>query len=114
MKNQHKIFFLRTIHGLISVYFILCLIYLYYAAIKSSYDILLAISIVSLGIEGFFVFILNKGNCPLIHIQKKIGDDTPFFELFFPYKFAKRAIPTFAILTLIALGLLGISLFSVR
>ena len=110
MKVSNKVLCLRIIHGLISVYFILCLIYLYYAAFTGRYDVLLAVSMISLGLEGILVFVLNNGNCPLIHIQKKIGDDTPFFEVFFPKAFAKRAIPVFALLTWIALGLLLIGL----
>jgi hypothetical protein len=69
-------------------------------------DVFLLIPVLSLGIEGFIVFILNKGNCPLIHVQNKIGDDTPFFNLFFPEKVAKQAIPFFAKLTWIGVGLL--------
>jgi hypothetical protein len=79
---------------------------LYYSAIFSRINILLFISVVSLAAEGFIVFILNKGDCPLIHIQKRIGDNTPFFNLFLPPKIAKQAIPFFAKLTWIGVTLL--------
>jgi len=95
---------LRIVHGLFAVYFIGCLGYLYYAAFAGRLDWLLILAIVSLAVEGFAVFILNGGDCPLIHIQRKIGDDKPFFELILPPKLAKRAIPIFAALTWTAVG----------
>lgn len=97
---------LRILHGLASLYFLACLGYLYYAAITRHYDALLIIAILSLAAEGLAVFALNKGQCPLIHIQRKVGDDKPFFELFFPPRVAKLAIPVFAVLTLVAILIL--------
>jgi hypothetical protein len=107
---MNKVFVLRVIHGVFALYFLVCLIYLYYGAIFSKLDILLLIAVMSLGIEGFIVFILNSGDCPLIHIQRRIGDNTPFFNLFFPVKLAKQAIPTFAKLTWIGVALLTLRL----
>jgi hypothetical protein len=102
---------LRAIHGLFALYFTTCLVYMYYASFTSRFDILLLIAVVSLAIEGIVVFILNGGHCPLIHIQRKIGDDTPFFELFLAPHLAKRAIPIFAIITWIGVATLIISLY---
>lgn len=94
---------LRIFHGILTIYFILCLIYLYIVGFTGSVnEILFFLSTFSLGIEGVAVFALNKGNCPLIHIQKKIGDDKSFFELLLPPHLAKRAIPIFALLTIVA------------
>lgn len=107
---MHRVFVLRLIHGLFALYFILCLAYLYYAAIFSKIDILLVISVLSLGIEGFVVFAINKGDCPLIYIQRRIGDNTPFFNLLLPAKLAKQAIPTFAKIAWIGVLLVAIRL----
>ena len=104
-----KIVILRIIHGIISLYFIACLIYLYYAALTSTFDLLLLIAFVSLAIEGFIVFVLNDGDCPLLHIHKAVGDDKSFFELFFKPSLAKKAMPFFALLTWIGVALLVIS-----
>ncbi len=101
-----KIFLLRLIHTLFALYFLSCLIYIYYAALTATFDIFLFIAVTSLAVEGFVVYGLNKGDCPLIHIQKKIGDDVPYFELFFKPRVAKKALPFFAILSWIGLGLL--------
>lgn len=103
---MNKVTILRVIHGFFALYFIICLIYLYYSVFFFKPNIFLAIALLSLGVEGFVVFILNKGDCPLIHIQRKLNDTTPFFELFLSKKAAKKAIPFFAVLTWAAVGLL--------
>lgn len=73
-------------------------------------NLLQVIAVLSLAIEGFLIFILNKGDCPLIHVQRRLGDSKSFFSLFFPERIAKRAIPYFAILTLIGFIFLGFRL----
>jgi hypothetical protein len=93
---MNKIIALRIIHGLFAAYFILCLFYIYYAAFFSKIDIFLLVSILSLVVEGIAVFVLNNGDCPLIHLQKKIGDNTPFFRLFLSPTLAKQAVPFLA------------------
>ena len=57
-------------------------------------------------IEGVIVFFFNNGDCPLIHIQRKVGDDIPFFELFLPKKYAKKVIPVAAVISVIGTILL--------
>lgn len=101
-----KVLGLRIIHALFALYFMACLAYLYYAAFSLRFDVLLLVSMASLAVEGVVVFLLNGGDCPLIHIQRKIGDDKPFFEIFMPSALAKKAIPAFASLTIFALALL--------
>lgn len=102
-----RILVLRVIHGLIAAYFTVCLLYLYYVAITGFVNhILFLVALFSLVIEGFLVFVLNNGNCPLIHVQKRIGDDKPFFELLLPPKLAKQAIPVFAGFALLVVLLL--------
>jgi len=85
-----------------------CLVYLYYAAVTSSYNLFLAVAFVSLAIEGFVVYFINNGNCPLTYVQERIGDKKPFFELFFPKKFAENAFKIFSIFTWIAVALLAL------
>lgn len=67
---------------------------------------LFTLTVLSLAIEGIAVFAFNAGDCPLIHIQRKIGDEKPFFELLLPPKLAERAIPVFALLTILAILIL--------
>lgn len=108
MKRAHKSrIILRICHGILTIYFILCLAYLYFVGFTGNVsDVLFTLAILSLAVEGMAVFAFNKGNCPLIHIQRKIGDDKPFFELFLPPRLAKQAIPVFAFLTIIVLFIL--------
>jgi len=110
---MNRILLLRVIHGLFAIYFILCLIYLYYAAIFSRIDMVLFIALISLGMEGLAVFVINKGDCPLIHIQRKIGDETPFFNLILPAQYAKQAIPFFVKIAWVGIGLLALRLIVV-
>jgi len=105
-----KITLLRVLHGLFAVYFILCLLYMYYVAFAGDFGPLLWIAVASLGLEGFVVFVLNNGDCPLIHVQRRVGDNTPFFELFFPPRIAKQAIPFFARLTWGGVAILIVSM----
>jgi hypothetical protein len=100
-----KVSLLRVFHGLFALYFLACLGYLYYAAITNHLDVIFIIAFVSLGAEGTIVYLLNHGDCPLMHIQKRLGDNTPFFELFLSPAGAKKALPFFARLTWLAVGL---------
>lgn len=86
-----SIIFLRIAHGIFTVYFLLCLMYVYYCAITVQTNFGLKIAVVSLLFEGFLIFILNNGDCPLIHLQHKLGDDKPFFSLFLPKKDCKTS-----------------------
>lgn len=103
---------LRIFHGVITLYFILCLFYIYYCAFTKQSSVILPIAVMSLLFEGVLLYIFNNGDCPLMHVQRKIGDTTPFFSLFFPKKIAKRAIPSFAVLTLLGLTFLFVRLFN--
>ena len=107
-QSTHKhVTALRIFHGVLTIFFALCLLYLFIVGFTGSVDkTLFTIAIISLAAEGIAVFAFNQGNCPLIHVQKKIGDEKPFFELFLPPKQAKLAIPVFAALTIIALALI--------
>jgi hypothetical protein len=51
----------------------------------------------------------NGGNCPLGPFLAKLGDETPFFELFLPPPAAKLAIPILA-----GVSVLGAVLLAVR
>jgi hypothetical protein len=76
---------------------------MYVALTGRVYDGLFILAACSLAFEGVVVFALNSGDCPLIHIQRKIGDDKPFFELLLPPRLAKQAVPFFAGITMVVL-----------
>jgi hypothetical protein len=52
---------------------------------------------------------LSGGNCPLGPILRRLGDEMPFFELLFPPRAAKLAVPTLA-----AVSVLGALLLAAR
>ena len=108
---SREVLVLRIFHGLTAAYFIFCLLYLYYSAFVIKFDFVLVIALISLGLEGFVVFILNNGDCPLIFIQRKVNDPVPFFNLFLPKKLAKKAVPFFLVITLLGLFLLAFRFF---
>jgi len=105
-----KIIWLRIFHGLATLYFSICLLLLYYTAYTGQPDAFFYVAFISLALEGIAVYVFNKGDCPLIHVQRKIGDDKPFFELFLPPRLAKKAMPIFGCMCIVALGCLAVRL----
>lgn len=108
---RNRIFILRIVHGLFALYFISCIFYIYFAAIILSLNLYVGFAILSLTVEGVLVFLLNHGDCPLIHLQRKIGDNKPFFELFLPKETAKKAVPVFLVMTVGGLLLLILRIY---
>lgn len=106
VKKRTSIILLRTIHGAFALYFIFCIGLLYYTVFTLHINLLFIIAILSLAAEGFIVFILNGGNCPLIHLQKRIDDPVPFFNLFLSDYLAKKAVPFFTVITFLGVFLL--------
>ena len=83
---------IRFIHGLITLFFLICIVYIYYSAIIDEVGGLTWAAIAMVLLEGFVVF-FNKGVCPLGTIHKKFGDDKTFFELLLPKFVASKAVP---------------------
>lgn len=85
---------------------------MYHAAITAHYGYLLVVAVISLGIEGFTVFVINKGDCPMVYLKRKIGDDKPFLGLFLSPSVAARTLPAFALITWAGVGILILSLLN--
>ena len=86
---------IRALHGAISVFFLSCLAYVYYAAITRQRSRRLAVVAGALVVEGVVVY-ANGGDCPLGPLHKRFGDEKTFFELFVPPHVARHAVPFFA------------------
>ena len=86
------VFLVRTIHGFISLFFLICIAYIYYAGVTNRKGLLAYLAIASVLVEGVIVT-LNRGDCPLAGIHRRYGDNLAFFELFLPKRAAKLAIP---------------------
>jgi hypothetical protein len=94
------IFLIRLLHGLITIFFLTCIGYIYYSGITGDITAFSYLAIAAIIVEGIVVG-LNKGICPLGTIHHKYGDDKTFFELFLPKKAAKLAIPVLGTISLL-------------
>ena len=91
---------IRTIHGMIAVYFLSCIAWIYYSAINNQPNTWAYLAAASLFLEGLVVF-LNHGDCPLGKVHHRFGDQKAFFELFLPKPLAKQAVPFFGLVSII-------------
>lgn len=98
---------IRSIHGLITLFFLVCIGYIYYSAITDKVGLLAYLAVASVVFEGLTV-VFNKGICPLGSIHKKFGDDKTFFELFLPKSVAAKAVPFLGMVA--AIGILWLFL----
>lgn len=103
MPRRRVLLLLHAFHGLIVVYLLACLAITYRAAWLATFDTWTLIAVVSLCVEGYIVFVLNNGDCPLIYLQRRLDDETPFFALFMPKAYAKLVIPVAGLATIIGL-----------
>lgn len=96
MPPQTMILVIRSAHGLITLYFLTCIVSIYYAGLTGQMNIWTYLAVASLLVEAMVVG-LNHGDCPLGAIHRKFGDQKAFFELFLPKHIAKKAVPVLGI-----------------
>lgn len=82
----------RVAHGLISAFFLTCVALLWLGAIRGRADVLTVAALAALAAEGALV-LAAAGNCPLGPVWRRLGDETPFFELLLPPRLAKAVFP---------------------
>jgi hypothetical protein len=82
----------RLLHGALTAFFLTCIGYVYYAALRRRSGLLLWGAIGALTLEGVVV-LTNDGDCPLGVVHRRYGDDRDFFELFMPRRLSERAVP---------------------
>jgi hypothetical protein len=102
------VFWSRVAHGLISLLFLSCIAAIYLGAWRGKADGLTLAALAALFVEGVLV-VVSRGNCPLGPTLRRLGDETPFFELFLPPRAAKLAVPILA-----AVSVLGAVLLAAR
>lgn len=100
---------LRTIHGIITAYFIFCIGYIYYSVIFAKFSVLLAVCVVSILIEGW-ILIAMRGKCPLLRVHRRFGDDKSFLDLFMPERFILKFTIIMGILAIIGIILVFVRL----
>jgi hypothetical protein len=106
--NSRIVLASRVAHGLISLLFLSCIAAIYLGAWRGKADAVTIIALVALCVEAALV-VLSGGNCPLGPALRKLGDETPFFELFLTPRAAKLAVPVLA-----AVSVLGAVLLAAR
>jgi hypothetical protein len=104
--NSRIVLASRVAHGLISLLFLSCIAVLYLGAWRGKADAVTIVALAALCAEGALV-LLSGGNCPLGPALRKLGDETPFFELFLPPRAAKLAVPVLAAVSVLAAVLLA-------
>jgi hypothetical protein len=95
---------IKTLHTAVYAVMVAAIFYVLYCGITGRVDILLAVSIGLVGMEGV-VFLGNGRKCPLTKLAQQYGDPKGYVgDLFCPQWLSRR---TFSIFTsLFALGLL--------
>jgi hypothetical protein len=106
--NSRIVLASRVAHGLISLLFLFCIAAIYLGAWRGKAGAVTIAALAALGVEGALV-LSSGGNCPLGPVLRKLGDETPFFELFMPPRAAKLAVPVLA-----AVSVLGAVLLAAR
>jgi hypothetical protein len=106
--NPRHVLVSRVGHGFVSLLFLCCIAALYLGAWRGKADAVTIAALAALCVEGVLVA-LSGGNCPLGPWFRRIGDETPFFELFLPPRAAKLAVPILA-----AVSVLGAVLLAAR
>jgi len=89
----------RLLHGALTAFFLTCIGYVYYAALRQRGRRLLYGAIGALTLEGA-VFLSNGGDCPLGAVHRRYGDNRDFFELFMPRRFSRRAVPVLGVVAI--------------
>ena len=97
----------RVFHATWSVAGLASLVYIWVCAARRRRNRLLGASMAFLSIEGVGLMI-GGGDCPMGHLQERLGDPVPFFELVLPPRAAKAAVPILAVASLA--GFLAVAL----
>ncbi|MGZ4371894.1 MAG: hypothetical protein ACXVRZ_08840 [Gaiellaceae bacterium] len=97
----------RTAHGRVSVVFLCSIGLVFFSAWSGHANTLTLAAVAALCVEGLLV-VLNGGNCPLGPLLRRLGDETPFFELFLSPRAAKLAVPLLAVVTALGVVLLAV------
>lgn len=91
-RSSRMILLVRTVHGVISAFFLTCIGVLFYAGVSGEQLVLGFAAAGALAVEGAIVG-MNGGDCPLGQVHHRYGDERAFFELFLPSRLAKLAVP---------------------
>jgi len=103
--DRRGILLVRLIHGFVAIFFLTCVGMVYYSGITGRVGLASYLAVLALLVEGIVV-LLNKGNCPMGMIHRRVGDPKTLLELFLPPRLAKKGIPFAAFVAFIGFLLL--------
>jgi hypothetical protein len=104
-------FFIKAFHSLIFFFMSGCLIYIFYAGITRTFNMILLIAIIAILTEGL-VLIFNKWRCPLTSFAEKYGAEKgTVTDMFLPDVISRNAFKIAIVLFPVELILLGIRYF---
>jgi hypothetical protein len=110
----NKIFWIKAAHSIIFWWQVACLVYILYAGITATFNIILPIAIGSILLNGIML-LLNHGRCPFTtlaeHQGAKRGSVT---DLFLPDCIARNIFRVSFPFFILELGLLAIRYFTRR
>ncbi len=90
---------------------LVCLLYILYAGVTGTFNLVLLIAIIAIFIEGI-ALILNKWRCPMTTLAEKYGAEKgSVVDLFLPAIMARTSFKWFTVLFVAELILLGIRYF---
>jgi hypothetical protein len=95
-----------VLHALVSVLFLCCIAIVYLGAWRGEAGPVTIVALALLVAEGALV-LLAGGNCPLGPLFRRLGDDTPLFQLFLPARAAELAVPALGVVTVLGAILLA-------
>jgi hypothetical protein len=99
----------RVIHGAIALVFLLCIVEVWRAALTGDAGPLTVVALVLLALEGV-LFLAAGGHCPLGPLWRRLGDDTPFFDLLLGRRLGRLAVPVLGGVSLAGAAILGLRL----
>ncbi|PKM93505.1 MAG: hypothetical protein CVU84_15105 [Firmicutes bacterium HGW-Firmicutes-1] len=98
-----KLFYIKTIHTIIWLFFVFVIGYILYASITNKMDVLLFVAI-GLVVLELIVLIIFKWRCPLTIMGNKYTNNTEIgFDIFLPKWLAKNNKTIFGIIFMIGL-----------
>jgi hypothetical protein len=87
-RNPRMIAVIRAFHTLLVLVFVGAIVVVYYSGITDTVTVWLYLSTAIIAFEGI-VITLTRGNCPLLYLHRRYGDEKRLFELVMPWRFAK-------------------------
>ena len=99
----------RAAHTVVAFLFLCCIGVVYAGAWRGQAGSVTRAAVAALALEGAMV-VLSGGSCPLTPLLRRLGDDTPLFELLLPPRAARLAVPALGALTILGFALLALRL----